>query len=42
MLYALLTGKPPFEAATVLPQKMFAHLQEKAPSLHELRPEVPA
>src|SRR5262249_20379758 len=39
-LYTLLTGRPPFQGETAL-QIILAHLEKTAPSLEQLRPEVP-
>ena len=40
-LYFLLTGKPPFEAQTVL-EKLKAHIEHEPPALNELRDDLPA
>ena len=40
-LYFLLTGREPFEGATVL-KRLMAHMEQPAPSLRARRPEVPA
>ncbi len=39
-LYYLLAGRPPFQEDTVVKQVM-AHIDQEAPPLHQLRPEVP-
>jgi serine/threonine protein kinase len=39
-LYALLTGRPPFQGTT--PQKLVAHQARDAVPVHEVRPDVPA
>lgn len=40
-LYFLLTGQPPFAQAQSLIDKLLAHTGEAAPSVRQLRPEVP-
>ncbi len=40
-LYYLLTGREPFEGATIL-KRLMAHVERPAPSLRVKRPEVPA
>ncbi len=39
-LYALLTGRPPFQEGTAV-QLVLAHLQKEAPPLNQVRPDVP-
>ncbi|HKB02211.1 MAG TPA: serine/threonine-protein kinase [Gemmataceae bacterium] len=39
-LYALLTGRPPFQGTT--PQKLVAHQAREPVPVHEVRPDVPA
>jgi serine/threonine protein kinase len=40
-LYALLTGRPPFQEDTMV-KLVMAHIEKQPPALHELRPDVPA
>ena len=40
-LYALLTGRPPFQEDTLV-KLVLAHIEKEPHPLHELRPEVPA
>ncbi len=40
-LYALLTGRPPFQEETII-KLVLAHLEKQPRPLHEVRPEVPS